>query len=107
MGCRTGVTGYIGGDILYTIAYAHPEYEITALVRNSEKGARVAQEYPRVRLVYGDNETRALIEEETKKADIVMRKYWLSLHSLHRDISPFSQFCPPCPFEVHVEGLHY
>ena len=70
----TGTTGYIGGDALYAIANAHPEYEISALVRNSDKGALVAKQYPRIRLVYGDLDKTELIEEEARKADIVCRK---------------------------------
>lgn len=71
----TGSTGFIGGDALYTISKAHPEYEITCLVRNSDKGAMVAKEYPRVKLVYGDLDNSDSIEEEAKKADIVLSKY--------------------------------
>jgi hypothetical protein len=29
----TGATGYIGGDVLYAIAKAHPDLEITAMVK--------------------------------------------------------------------------
>jgi hypothetical protein len=29
----TGATGYIGGDVLYAITNAHPDLEITAMVR--------------------------------------------------------------------------
>ncbi|KAK5137823.1 hypothetical protein LTR08_006591 [Meristemomyces frigidus] len=67
----TGATGYIGGDALYTIVNAHPEYEITALVRNSDKGAVVAKDYVRVKLVYGNLDDVKLLEEEAKKADVV------------------------------------
>ncbi|KAI7522723.1 NAD(P)-binding protein, partial [Hortaea werneckii] len=67
----TGATGFIGGDAFYAIANAHPEYEITALVRNSDKGAQVAKEYPNVKLAYGDLDSTDLLEEEAKKADIV------------------------------------
>lgn len=70
----TGATGYIGGDALYVIANAHPDYEITCLVRNSDKGALVAKEYAKVKLVYGDLDSTELLEEEAKKADIVCRK---------------------------------
>lgn len=76
----TGVTGYIGGDAVYAIAKAHPEYEFTCLVRNSDKGAQVAKEYPKFKLVYGDLDSIELIEEESKKADIVLSKS--SLHPL-------------------------
>ncbi|OJD34770.1 nucleoside-diphosphate-sugar epimerase [Diplodia corticola] len=66
-----GVTGYIGGDALHAISKAHPEFEWTCLVRNSDKGALVAAQYPKVRLVYGDLDSSDLIAEEAAKADIV------------------------------------
>ena len=68
----TGVTGYIGGDFFSIAIPKHPEWELTALVRNSDKGAKVAAAFPNVRLVYGDLDSVDLIEEETVKADIVM-----------------------------------
>jgi len=67
----TGATGYIGGDALYAIAHAHPDYEITALVRNSNKGGKVASQYASIRLVYGDLDSTDLITEEAAKADVV------------------------------------
>ncbi|KAK5118321.1 hypothetical protein LTR62_002834 [Meristemomyces frigidus] len=67
----TGATGYIGGDALCAIVKAHPEYKITALVRNSDKGAQVAKDYARLKLVYGDLDSVDLIAEEAKKADVV------------------------------------
>ena len=71
--CRLGATGYIGGDALHQIAQTHPEYEITCLVRNSEKGALVASQFAKVRLVYGDLASEQILEEEAKKADVVIR----------------------------------
>lgn len=59
---------------MFAIAHAHPDYEITALVRNSEKGAQVASQYPKIRLVYGDNKSSDVIREEVSKADIVLRE---------------------------------
>ncbi|OAL30034.1 hypothetical protein AYO20_08938 [Fonsecaea nubica] len=67
----TGTTGYIGGDALYLISQKHPEWELTCLVRNSDKGAKVAAVYPKVRLVYGDLDTVDLIEEEAANSDVV------------------------------------
>lgn len=67
----TGATGFIGGDALYTIVKAHPEYEVTCLVRNSSKGALVAKVYPQIRLVYGDLDSYDLIRGESAAADIV------------------------------------
>lgn len=59
---------------MYAIATAHPEYEITALVRNSDKGAKVAAKFPSVKLVYGDLDSVDVLERESRAADIVCRK---------------------------------
>ena len=67
------MTGYIGGDALHVISDAHPEWEITCLVRNSSKGAKVVSQYPKVRLVYGDLDSTDIIKVEASKADIVYR----------------------------------
>ena len=66
-----GATGFIGGDVLYTVNHAHPDWELTCLVRSSDKGAQVAAQYPKVRLVYGTLDSEDLIAEEAAKADIV------------------------------------
>lgn len=58
---------------MYTIVEKHPDWEITCLVRNSSKGAKVASQYARIKLVYGDLDSTDLIEEEANKADIVYR----------------------------------
>ncbi|KAF2736931.1 NAD(P)-binding protein [Polyplosphaeria fusca] len=68
----TGSTGYIGGDALYVITKTFPDLEITAVVRNSAKGAKVASQYPNVRLVYGDLDSIDLLTEEASKADVVV-----------------------------------
>ncbi|OAL02831.1 NAD(P)-binding protein [Phaeosphaeriaceae sp. SRC1lsM3a] len=68
----TGATGYIGGDALYTVANAYPDLQITAMVRNSDKGAKIAAEYAGVRLVYGDLDSSDLITREATDADIVL-----------------------------------
>lgn len=70
----TGTTGYIGGDALYAIIQAHPDYEVTCLVRNSDKGAQIASQYPNVKLVYGSLDDVELLEGEAQKADIVLSK---------------------------------
>jgi uncharacterized protein YbjT (DUF2867 family) len=71
----TGATGYIGGDVFYAVSQAHPDWEISVLVRSKEKGAKLAGEYPKVRIVYGDLDSGDIIEAETKIADIVFRAY--------------------------------
>jgi hypothetical protein len=46
-------------------------------VRNSEKGAVVAAEYPKVRMVYGGLDDGKVLEEEGGKADVVIREFHL------------------------------
>ncbi|TQB69228.1 hypothetical protein MPDQ_002165 [Monascus purpureus] len=67
----TGATGYIGGDGLYNIVNAHPDWEITALVRNPDKAAQVESKYPKVKIVKGDLDSADIIEREVAEADIV------------------------------------
>lgn len=57
---------------MYAIAQAHPNISITALVRNSDKGAKVASQYPNIRLVYGDLDSTDLLTTEAAAADIVV-----------------------------------
>ena len=49
------------------------QYDVAALVRDSDKGAQIASQYPAIRLVYGDLDSSDVLEEEAKKADIVLR----------------------------------
>ncbi|KOS44563.1 hypothetical protein ACN38_g4514 [Penicillium nordicum] len=67
----TGATGYIGGDWLYIAANAHPDWELSALVRSKEKAAVLSSKYPKIRIVHGDLDSFDLLEEEVRKADIV------------------------------------
>lgn len=53
---------------------AHPKYEFTVLLRNKEKADQVVNAYPKVRVVLGDLDSSALLEEEAHKADVVVRK---------------------------------
>ncbi|TKA54714.1 hypothetical protein B0A49_13103 [Cryomyces minteri] len=68
-----GITGYVGGDTVYAFTQAHPEWEMTALVRSTDKGAAVAKEYPAIKLVYGDLDNGDLLADESSKADIVLQ----------------------------------
>ncbi|KAL8980344.1 MAG: hypothetical protein Q9177_005908, partial [Variospora cf. flavescens] len=69
----TGATGYIGGDALYELMKRHSsDYQVAALVRDSDKGAQVASQYPNIRLVYGDLDSAETLHKEAKKADVVL-----------------------------------
>ncbi|KAL2167837.1 hypothetical protein VTG60DRAFT_704 [Thermothelomyces hinnuleus] len=67
----TGITGYLGGDAVYAILEAHPEYEISCLVRDKAKGALVSEAHPSLRIVYGTLDDSDLLEEEAANTDIV------------------------------------
>lgn len=69
----TGGTGYIGGTVLDTIVKKHPEYEITALLRNPPED--FAKTYPKVKVVRGDYDNADVLSEEASKADVVVRKF--------------------------------
>lgn len=69
----TGVTGYIGGDALYALYNAHPEYEYSALIRTKHKAENVQKQYPKLRPVIGGLDDSKLLEEEAAKADVVIR----------------------------------
>lgn len=66
--------GYIGGDVFYALNEAYPEFEWTLLVRSEEKGKKVLAKYPKVRIVYGDNNSADVLEREAAAADIVIRE---------------------------------
>lgn len=72
---RTGATGYVGGEALHSLYNATTiRPQITALVRNAQKGAEVAKQYPEVKVVHGDLDALDLIREESRKADAVFRR---------------------------------
>ena len=70
---RTGTTGYIAGDALFVLSQCHPEYEYAALVRSQEKADRVKKAYPSLRIVLGDLDDYDTLNEESARADIVLR----------------------------------
>jgi N-acetyl-gamma-glutamylphosphate reductase len=74
MAIRTGATGYIGGDFLALVTQAHPDWDITALIRSKDKGDQVTAKHANVKLVVGDLDSVELLESESEKADIVFRK---------------------------------
>lgn len=63
---------------MHEIVQSHPEYDISCLVRDSDKGAQVASQYSKVRLVYGDLDDVELLENEARNADVVLSKRKLS-----------------------------
>ncbi|KAF2238636.1 NAD(P)-binding protein [Viridothelium virens] len=66
----TGTTGYIGGTVLDTLVAKHPEYEITALLRNVP--SNFTSRYPKVNIVKGDYDSAEVISDAASKANVVV-----------------------------------
>lgn len=60
--------------MLHVLQTAYPEHEYAVLLRDKEKAEKVSNAYPKVRVLSGDLDSAALLEEEARKADIVVRK---------------------------------
>ena len=57
------------------------------LVRTEEKGEQVKKVFPNARIVLGDLDDSALLEEEAAKADIVLRTPFSIEYSLKEERS--------------------
>ena len=69
----TGVTGYIGGEVLHQLSSSSTQHKISCLVRGP-KVSIVSKAYPKVRVVEGDLDDVELVEREARDADVVIRK---------------------------------
>ncbi|KAA8567039.1 hypothetical protein EYC84_010123 [Monilinia fructicola] len=93
----TGGTGYIGGSVLDTIAKAHPEYELTALLRSIP--SNFASLYPKIKIVKGDYDSVDIISAAASEADIVIHNG----NSDHEANQPtFSTFPAPEFYQTSV-----
>lgn len=68
----TGVTGYVGGTVFNTLVTAHPEYNITVLLRNPQPS--FSEKYPNVKILKGDFDNFELLKDAASNADVVVRK---------------------------------
>ncbi|TVY82495.1 Uncharacterized protein LSUE1_G001587 [Lachnellula suecica] len=69
----TGVTGYVGGQLLHSMIAKHPDYQITGLVRTREQEQKIISRYPSVRTAIGDLNSANVIIEQSKQADVVLQ----------------------------------
>jgi nucleoside-diphosphate-sugar epimerase len=81
----TGVTGYIGGDVLSQLILKYPTFTYRVLVRTEEKGKQIQEQYPQVQIVYGDLNDRAILQQESANADIIIREPIIYAAMPHRD----------------------
>ncbi|KAF7562339.1 hypothetical protein G7046_g1774 [Stylonectria norvegica] len=86
----TGASGYVGGQVLHELVHSHPEYSITALVRNAQAAKKIENIYPRIRVVVGDLDDSTLIENEASLASIVLNLaasgHLDSVQAIHRGL---------------------
>ncbi|KAM0712334.1 hypothetical protein Q7P37_011429 [Cladosporium fusiforme] len=66
----TGGTGFIGGSVLHTIATAHPEYDITVLLRRIPEAFEIT--YPSITILRGDYDSFDTLASAAEQADIVI-----------------------------------
>jgi len=70
--------------VLHVLQTAYPEHNYVVLLRDKEKAEQVSNAYPKVRVVFGDLDSAALLEEEARKADIVVRELIVAFFNLYR-----------------------
>ncbi|KAH7355820.1 NAD dependent epimerase/dehydratase family protein [Pyrenochaeta sp. MPI-SDFR-AT-0127] len=69
----TGATGYVGGEVLYTLDNSNlGTLQITCLVRDEKKALEVQAVHPNIKTVLGDLDDVALVQREAEAADIVL-----------------------------------
>ncbi|KAJ5876183.1 uncharacterized protein N7529_001767 [Penicillium soppii] len=68
----TGVSGYIGGDVLNGIIKARLASRVVALVRNESRAARITEKYPSITPLIGDLDSITAIQNEVSRADVVL-----------------------------------
>jgi uncharacterized protein YbjT (DUF2867 family) len=70
----TGVSGYVGGNLIGRVVEKHPEWHVVVLVRTEEQKKIVLARWPQLEVVIGDLDDSALMIKEGSKADVVPRE---------------------------------
>lgn len=68
------MTGYIGGDVLSQLFPRYPDFHYRVLARTEEKDKQIKLQYPSVEIIHGDLSDVALLQQESAKADIIIRE---------------------------------
>jgi N-acetyl-gamma-glutamylphosphate reductase len=71
----TGVSGYIGGQLLHDMVAKHPDWHITGLVRTEEQAKKITSKHASAHLVIGDLDSSETITEQSKQANVVIRMF--------------------------------
>ncbi|RSL87098.1 hypothetical protein CEP51_002400 [Fusarium floridanum] len=101
----TGATGYTGGTVPNTLVTAHPEYDITVLLRKPTKS--FLEKYPGVKVLQGDFDSTELLREAASKADIVVHHgnsdHVPAVKALITGVTERAQASEPA-FYIHLGG---
>lgn len=101
----TGATGYTGGTVLNTLVTAHPEYDITVLLRKPI--ASFSDAYPGVKVLLGDFDSTELLKEAASNAEIVIHHgnsdYAPAVKALLAGVIERAQASKPT-FYIHLGG---
>ena len=65
--------------MLHTLVTAHPEYDITVLLRKTPDA--FTSTYPDVKIVKGDYDSADVLSEQAFKADVVVRTLSFAIYS--------------------------
>ncbi|CAH0038341.1 unnamed protein product, partial [Clonostachys rhizophaga] len=104
----TGASGYIGGDLLYLIAKRHPEYRVTALVRNTTQIETISRFPNKVQVVQGTLDDENILEREASDADIVLNlassSHVKSVQAIHRGLLSKLDRGEKPPYWIQISG---
>jgi nucleoside-diphosphate-sugar epimerase len=68
----TGVTGFVGGSVLVSLYTAHPDIQITALVRKEFDAEQLQLAYPNLVIIIGSISSLSLLKSNAAAADFVI-----------------------------------
>ncbi|EYE91905.1 NAD-dependent epimerase/dehydratase family protein [Aspergillus ruber CBS 135680] len=68
----TGVSGYIGGDLLSVLTVQYPDYNYRALVRSEKSSELIKAQFPAVEIVQSDLDNLETLRNEGAGADIII-----------------------------------
>ncbi len=72
----TGATGYVGGDVLYRLRHSSlANSRLSCLVRDTSKARHLSDLYPHVEIIQGGLDDSELVEQETRKADVILSQF--------------------------------
>ncbi|KZP27414.1 nucleoside-diphosphate-sugar epimerase [Athelia psychrophila] len=101
----TGASGYIGGSVLHglTQAFKADRVEITALVRNEEKAAKITAAHPDVKIAIGDFDSVDVIEKAAEESNIVIHTVSDNLVAINAILAGLNRRAAPS-FLIHTSG---